>query len=126
MSASDLLSNGPRVLGVGLTGFIDDLDAQKITAVAVDWRPPATTDPKVLQAAENLSKDKLAENIDKANATALERMMTAEPVLTEVLPASELIEGLADKQILHAGPPIDWKNMCGPMRGAICLSLIHI
>jgi len=124
MSASDLLSNGPRVLGVGLTGFIDDLDAQKITAVAVDWRPPATTDPKVLQAAENLSKDKLAENIDKANATALERMMTAEPVLTEVLPASELIEGLADKQILHAGPPIDWKNMCGPMRGAICGAIV--
>ena len=39
MSASDLLSDGPKVLGVGLKGFIDDLESQKVPALAVDWKP---------------------------------------------------------------------------------------
>ena len=124
MSATDLLNNGPKVLGVGLKGFIEDLKTQKIPAVAVDWRPPATTDPNVLEAVEWLSGNELAEQVDAANVQALERMMAAEPVLTEVLPASELIEGLGKKQILHAGPPIDWNNMCGPMRGAVCGAIV--
>jgi len=124
MSARDLLNSGPKVLGVGLKGFIEDLDAQKVPAVAVDWRPPATTDSNVLSAAEKLSSDDLATAIDKANAIALERIMTAEPVLTEVLPAGELIKGLSENQILHAGPPIEWNNMCGPMRGAICGAIV--
>jgi len=55
MSASDLLSDGPKVLGVGLKGFIDDLESQKVSALAVDWKPPATTDIKVLEAADRLS-----------------------------------------------------------------------
>ena len=55
MSASDLLSDGPKVLGVGLKGFIDDLESQKVPALAVDWKPPATTDIQVLDAADRLS-----------------------------------------------------------------------
>ncbi len=30
-----------------------------------------------------------------------------------------------DNLILHAGPPITWDRMCGPMRGAIIGALIY-
>ena len=128
MSASDLLSDGPKVLGVGLSGFIDDLDSQKVPALAVDWKPPATTDIQVLDAADQLSdtasETSIGNRVDKANAEALSRMMSADPTLTEVLPAAELIEDLGKHKILHAGPPVTWSDMCGPMQGAICGAIV--
>ena len=57
--------------------------------------------------------------VEEANAEALNRMLTGDPVLVDVIPASEAIPELKEKMILHAGPPIDWDRMCGPMRGAV-------
>ena len=57
--------------------------------------------------------------IDRANDEALRRMLAADPVLVDVLPAGEVISTLTDRMILHAGPPIGWDRMCGPMRGAV-------
>jgi hypothetical protein len=59
------------------------------------------------------------ERIAEANRQALERIPAAEPWLVDVLPAEEVIAGLSDRTILHAGPPIEWERMCGPLRGAI-------
>lgn len=58
-------------------------------------------------------------HIEDANAESLNRMFSADPVLVDIVPATEAIPGLKDKMILHAGPPVDWENMCGPMRGAV-------
>ncbi|HIL15572.1 MAG TPA: DUF1116 domain-containing protein [Deltaproteobacteria bacterium] len=57
--------------------------------------------------------------IREANAEAIHRMLGAEPVLVDVMPASEAIPALVEGMILHAGPPLDWGSMCGPMRGAV-------
>jgi hypothetical protein len=57
--------------------------------------------------------------IDQANQEALRRILAGDPVLLDVVPASEAIPDLADRMILHAGPPIGWDRMCGPMRGAV-------
>jgi Protein of unknown function (DUF1116) len=47
-------------------------------------------------------------------------MLKADPVLIDVVPAHEAIPALGEgRKILHAGPPIDWDRMCGPMQGAI-------
>ena len=47
-------------------------------------------------------------------------MLDSDPVLVDVVPAVDAIPELADgMKILHAGPPVDWDDMCGPMRGAI-------
>jgi hypothetical protein len=40
-------------------------------------------------------------------------------VLEDIRPAQEAIPELNDRLILHAGPPIEWGEMCGPMQGAI-------
>ena len=61
----------------------------------------------------------IGERINEANAEALRRMLAAEPVLVDVIPAGEAMSTLGDRMILHAGPPIDWDQMCGPMRGAV-------
>ncbi len=61
----------------------------------------------------------IRETIDEANAEALRRMLAADPILIDVIPAGEAMPALGDRTILHAGPPIDWDRMCGPMRGAV-------
>jgi hypothetical protein len=58
-------------------------------------------------------------DIEQANATAVERMMSARPMLTGLAPAREVIPGMKDNLLLHAGPPIEWARMSGPLRGAL-------
>jgi hypothetical protein len=64
--------------------------------------------------------DRNVQKIELANKEALRRILEAQPVLVDVKPAHEVIKGLGRNVILHAGPPITWDRMCGPMRGAIC------
>lgn len=60
----------------------------------------------------------LAERIAAANTEAVARITSADPVLVDIAPAAEVIPGLTDRMILHAGPPITWERMCGAQRGA--------
>ena len=67
---------------------------------------------------------KLGETIDEANAKAAERMMNSQPVLVDIKPAISAIPKMEEKMILHAGPPVEWERMCGPVRGAVIGALI--
>jgi hypothetical protein len=63
-------------------------------------------------------------NIDQANRTAVERMTSARPILTGLARARDVVPGMRDNLILHAGPPIEWERMSGPLRGAVIGALI--
>ena len=63
-------------------------------------------------------------NIEQANETAVTRMMAARPILKSVATAREVIPGMRDNLLLHAGPPITWERASGPMRGAVVGALI--
>ena len=63
--------------------------------------------------------------VDAANEQALETMLQGEPRLVDVVPAGEVIDALAQRTILHAGPPIEWSRMCGPMRGAVAGAIVY-
>lgn len=62
--------------------------------------------------------------ITDANEEALSRIIEADPVLADVRPAGEAIPGLEEGVVLHAGPPIDWARMCGPLRGAVAGAVV--
>src|SRR4026209_1494881 len=63
--------------------------------------------------------EKMSMDIDRANETAVERMMSARPILKEVAAARDMIPGMKDNLLLHAGPPMEWARMSGPLRGAV-------
>jgi hypothetical protein len=110
MSVDALLAGPVRVVNVGLEGFARDLAANGAAVVQVDWKPP---------------RFGFDEKIEAANREALRRILAAEPVLTDVRRAGDLIPELeARRLVLHAGPPIAWERMCGPLRGAICGALV--
>lgn len=58
-------------------------------------------------------------DIEQANQTAVNRLMEARPILKAVAPARDVIPGMKDNLILHAGPPIEWERMSGPLQGAV-------
>ena len=57
--------------------------------------------------------------IGDANREALRRMQAGTAILVGLATAREVVPGLRDRVVLHAGPPIGWDRMCGPMRGAV-------
>jgi hypothetical protein len=62
----------------------------------------------------------IEQKIDKANTSSVETMLGGDPVLVDVIRAGDAIPALdSGKLILHAGPPVEWDRMCGPMRGAV-------
>jgi len=63
-------------------------------------------------------------DIEQANKTAVERMMSARPILKSVATARDVIPGMHENLLLHAGPPITWERASGPMRGGIIGALI--
>jgi hypothetical protein len=58
-------------------------------------------------------------DIEQANQLAVTRMLEARPMLTAVAAARDVIPGMHSNLLLHAGPPISWGRMSGPLRGAM-------
>jgi len=116
---SKLFSEPLNVVNIGLQGFADELRSQDVPVTHVDWLPPAGGNPEMAGLLAKLGSGTVKERIERANREAYERMIAADPVLVDVVPASEAIPALSGRMILHAGPPIGWDRMCGPLRGAI-------
>jgi len=45
--------------------------------------------------------------------------LAAHQVLIDVRPAIEVVPGMTRETVLHAGPPIAWERMSGPLRGGM-------
>jgi hypothetical protein len=52
-------------------------------------------------------------------------MMASKPVLVDIGRARDVIPGMKDNLFLHAGPPITWDRMSGPLRGAVIGGAIY-
>ncbi|HGS7067627.1 TPA: DUF1116 domain-containing protein [Klebsiella quasipneumoniae subsp. quasipneumoniae] len=58
-------------------------------------------------------------SVAQANEAVIERIRNARPHWLDVKPAGALIGALnQNKSLLHAGPPMRWQAMTGPMKGA--------
>src|SRR5699024_6711553 len=78
----------------------------------VDWRPPMDGTESDLA---TVATDPLRQ---EANRRAAEAVLGVQAMVVDVAPASEIL-GLEKGQFLHAGPPLEWANASGPMRGAL-------
>ena len=120
MSVKDLFGEDLRVVNVGLRSFKESLDETGAAAVQVDWRPPMDVSGNARRAiAERASE------IGAANAKVMDVILRGMPQLTGLARAADVIPGMEPDLILHAGPPVTWDRMCGPMRGAIVGGLIY-
>ena len=63
-------------------------------------------------------------DIEKANTECVGKMMEARPITVGVARAIDVIPGMREDLFLHAGPPITWERMAGPMKGAVIGALL--
>lgn len=117
-TTTDLINNPPRVINIGIQSFTEPIIEFGGEALQFTWRPRAGGNKKLIRILNEL--DKRADEIDAANEKVVERLVSSQPFLTDVRPAYELVPELdsEEKIILHAGPPIKYENMTGPMQGA--------
>ena len=120
MSISDLFGNKLKVVNVGIASFAENIRRGGGIAVSVAWRPPGNVDSSTI-----LALEKKSDLIARANAEALTRILDGKPVLVGMGRAIDVLSGMRKNLLLHAGPPIGWERMCGPMRGAVIGALIY-
>jgi hypothetical protein len=114
MADRPLLGHRPNVANEGVALFADELVQQGVPVQRIDWRPPAPGSE------DALARLALAtERITEANDKALARLQAARPLVAGIGRAGDLIEDMDERTLLHAGPPIEWPDMSGPLRGAI-------
>lgn len=63
--------------------------------------------------------------IEEANKKALEIIQGAQPTLVGMGIAKDVVPGMHKHLVMHAGPPITWDRMSGPLRGAVIGGLIY-
>ncbi len=114
-----LFASPLHVINVGADLFADALATQGAQVTRVAWQPSAGSSDASLSV---LLGDP---GVDHANHEAVQRMLAARPRLVDVRPAGEVIPGMHKHLLLHAGPPITWERMSGPLRGAIIGALIY-
>ncbi len=125
---SDLLHDGLAVVNVGPEMFAESVRAGGAPVAHVEWRPAGDGDPRLAWLLAQLTGDpddpeSPGSRIDRANQTAVERMLAARAVLVDVaLRADEVWPQLwanGKRTLTHAGAPIPWARMCDPMKGTL-------
>ena len=115
-----LFSSELKVINIGLSAFKQALDDAHAPAVQLDWKPPMNVDAALMERVSAMLPE-----IEKANAKAVEMIQAGMPHLVGMGRALDVIPGMKPDLLLHAGPPIEWERMCGPMRGAVVGALLY-
>src|SRR5260370_10055025 len=114
-----LFASTLHIINVGADLVADAVASQGVPVDRVVWKPAAGNSDTALSV---LLDDR---RVDHANQEAVQRMIAARPRLVDVRPAGEVIPGMHRHLLLHAGPPITWERMSGPLRGAIICALLY-
>jgi hypothetical protein len=115
---NDIFGKDLTILNVGLASLAKSVSDQGVKIIDLDWQPPKDGIPRLRETKSQVS-------MDAANQEVVSRIKRGQAVLVGMGIAREIIPGMHDRMILHAGPPIEWSRMCGPTRGAVMGALIY-
>ncbi len=117
------LFNQPlAVVNIGVGAFVNAVRESGSQALNVEWAPPAQGDVAIGRALAKLVGNPI---VEAANRKAFGAYAGAQPVLQGIGIAREQLPRMGDRMLLHAGPPIAWERMCGPMQGAVVGAILH-
>ena len=105
-----------QVLNVGLASFAEAITGAGGKARQIDWVPPAHGNAAIGRALARLVN---RPDVEAGNRRAYAAYLSSQPILEGIGLARTAIPGMGRRMLLHAGPPIAWTEMCGPMQGAI-------
>lgn len=114
----ELLTTKPRIINVGLQSFNESILQYGGQTEQFNWRPRASGNKKMIRILDSL--EDFEDQITADNQEVTDKIKNAQPFLIDVVPAKTVIAELNEQQktLLHAGPPIEWSEMTGPMQGS--------
>ena len=123
-AAKHLLSQAPTVLNIGIDGFNDSIRQYGGQVEHLPWRPPGNADPLL---AWNLARLMDDARISAANAETCKRIIQSRPMWEDIAMRADGVwpEMKGTRLLLHAGPPVAWDAMCGPMHGAMVGAVLY-
>jgi len=114
----DLFGQPLKIVNVGLDSMADSIREQNVPIQNVDWQPPLIKGKRLQLTSADI-------DIIQANQEVCTKIKNGKPVLVGMGRAKDVIPGMHNRLLLHAGPPITWERMCGPQRGAVMGALIY-
>jgi hypothetical protein len=120
MSVNQLFSSELKVVNIGLPAFRQALDDSGVPSVQVDWKPSIEVNATLANRVKMFRPE-----IEKANAKVVKIILSGMPQLVGLERAIDVVPSMTTDMLLHAGPPITWDRMCGPMRGAMIGALLY-
>ncbi len=112
----ELLSEKPHIINIGLKSFAEVVEQFGCEVVQYDWMPPAGGNVELIKILNFLRN---YDGIDEMNRGVIAKVVASQPVLKDNVRAKEVIPELREgKVILHAGPPVEYKDMPDPMQGS--------
>jgi len=115
---SDVFHQNIHALNLGLESMAASLEQQGAVVERMAWQPLERIVPNLVFTDDGTS-------IEQANDLVCERIAQSGAVLIGMGIAKEVIPGMREGMLLHAGPPVSWERMCGPTRGAVMGALIY-
>jgi len=124
LSTNTLLTQAPTVLNIGIDGFNESISQHGGQVEHLPWRPPGNADPLL---AWNLARLMDDARITAANAEACKRIIQSRPMWEDIAMRADGVwpEMKGTRLLLHAGPPVAWDAMCGPMHGAMVGAVLY-
>ncbi len=115
---NDIFGKDLAVVNIGLASMAKSVRDQGVKVIDLDWQPPQNGVPRLRMTQSGIS-------METANQEVISRIQRGQAILVGMGIAREVIPGMHARMILHAGPPIEWERMCGPMCGAVMGALIY-
>ncbi|MEG9475361.1 acyl-CoA synthetase FdrA [Mannheimia indoligenes] len=113
-----LLSEKPKIINIGLKSFADVAEKFGCQVVQFNWQPPAGGNIQLIKALNFLNEYE-GLDIDEANRKVIAKVVAAAPIIRDNVLAKTVIKELNEgKVILHAGPPIQYKDMPNTVQGS--------
>lgn len=118
----NLFNENLKIINIGLKSFKEDLEKQNQEVAQINWMPPSINNLELLDRMDDYLENKF---VQEANKEAVNRILESVPFLVDMDQAKNVVPNFTGKQILHAGPPIKFENIPGPMLGAMIGACIY-
>ena len=120
---AQFFSGDVKAVNVGTKNFGDGLRQQGLDVIELQWKPPINVE--ISEMLLDMRDTDLQDKIDKANQKAFQYMLDSDLYFTGIRPVKEVVPGIHDNTILHAGPPIEWERMLPIQKNGIVGAVLH-
>lgn len=121
---TELFNTPLKVINVGIEQFAEEIAEQNSESLHLKWAPPGLGNEEIINALMILEKKENQEIIEKANQKVFDIITSSSIYLVGYAKALDVVPGMKKNMIIHAGPPITWDKMNGPMKGAILGAIV--